>query len=543
MDPDFSKTSGPPPVFARFLGAGMDKLARQVFLSVILLSSLFVVCWTSIACVRGYSSIPWWDEWGFVDQLQRGYVVSDLVASHAGHRAVVAYLLYLADLGLFRLSNAPFAILSWFIMLGILGLFIRLTFAALKKTDALIAMAFAAALVCSGFQMENLLTAPAMWHSLQCLFAVAAFVCLASGRVKLAIACGLLSAGTMAAGLWVCPVLLWQAWKLGLGRRQLVALALCGAASWGLYLWHWEPSIIGGMGYQAAAARPLDALTLAAMYFGGAIGYQSTTAGILSGWIAGFGAWRLIRGKLSGVNTAYAAVVLWVMMDAITTVVARLRIEEILPPNSTAPLPSHYMIVSLIGWAALVGLALSSSDRWARWPVLAAATFLAFALIPRQIDYSNWWVSYFRENERIGQKMVAGESLTGAEAAHLTDHPEDLPRLVGYMKERHLMCFAGKAGGSLQMDLPPTITSISPASPKSDQTLTVTVNGTNFQKGLRIALSKDTWRGGVPPEAVTYVSPTEVRAVMFLGKGGPYSLTLTVINPDGRSVSISFTVS
>jgi hypothetical protein len=546
MDTESSKTPGLRPAFSGFLGVTRGKLPRQVLVFVILLASMFVACWTSITCLRGYTTTPWWDQWHFVDNLQRGFVVSDLVASFVGHRLLLARLIFLADLRLFGLSNAPLVILNWIAMIGILGLFIRMAFTVLRKDDALIATAFAAALVCSGFQISNLIFAWDIQIFLLCLFTVAAFVCLAYGRVKLAIACGLLSTASMASGLMVWPVLLWQAWQLRSSRRQMVVLAICGAASWGLYLWdHDVVAGISGMGYQAAAARPLDALTLAAFYFGCPIGLQqSITLGILAGWIAGFGAWRLIRARLSDAATAYAAVVLWVMLTAITTAVARMRIEDILPPNHSgyALLGSQYMTMALTGWTALVGLALSSSDRWARWPVLAAAAFLAFGLIPREIIFADSWVNFFHENERIGQKMVAGETLTLAEAGHLYDHTEDLPRLVGYLAEHHLMCFAGKAGGSFHVLPTVTIASISPASPRSGQAEMLIVNGTNFERSFRATLSVGTWTGGVPPEALTYVSPTEVRASIFFGAGGPYTATLTVINPDHGSASIPFTV-
>jgi hypothetical protein len=148
----------------------------------------------------------------------------------------------------------------------------------------------------------------------------------------------------------------------------------------------------------------------------------------------------LINRPLPRFATVHAAVVLWVVLTAVTTAISRMHIEDVLPPHTDAPLPSHYMTMALVGWAGLSGLALTSDERQSSWPALATATFVAFALIPSQIPYTNWWVQYFRENDRIGQK-IESETLSPPEAAHLTDRPDELKRLTDYLRNRRLAGF------------------------------------------------------------------------------------------------------
>jgi hypothetical protein len=146
-------------------------------------------------------------------------------------------------------------------------------------------MLLAVALVFSGFQMENLLWPWAIQVMLPCLFIVGAFVCLASGWLKLTVVSALLATASMASGLWVWPVIIWQAVRLKADRSTLAQLGVWGAVTWALYLWRYEPAILG-MGYQTAAVRPLDVVSLAALYFGGPVSLQPITAGTAAGWLA-----------------------------------------------------------------------------------------------------------------------------------------------------------------------------------------------------------------------------------------------------------------
>ena len=458
----------------------------------------------------------------------------------------------LADLALFKLSNAPLLILSWMLLVGVFGVLTYANRRMLVGIEFWIATAFTAALVFSAFQIENLLWGWQVTILLLCFSAAAACLFLSLGKLRWAVISGLVCTGSVASGLWIWPVLVFQAWKMGEDKRTLGWLIGPGAAVWALYLWNYQ-SFILGMGYQTAAAKPLDALTLAALYLGGPFSLLSITVGLAIGWVFVYGAWAALK-PASRIAAAHMGIVIWVTCSALTTAVARMKIEDILPPKAAPTLPSHYMTMALMGWASLTSLAFASKTT-SKYLILGAAACLGFLLIPRQVSYANWWVDYFRENDRIGTALVEGR-MNPADAPHLTARPEALPELVEYLRAHRLSVFSSKSGniGSATMasngtamptaglNDPPTITSVAPRSISANQTGTFTVNGANFQIGFKASLLVEGNRFEVSPSAVTLVSPTLVRVVMFLGGSGPYPATLRITNPDGKSASIGFEV-
>jgi hypothetical protein len=83
----------------------------------------------------------------------------------------------------------------------------------------------------------------------------------------------------------------------------------------------------------------------------------------------------------------------------------------------------------------------------------------------------------------------------------------------------------------------PVITKVSPDTGGNTSTVTVTIEGDNFQEGLGIKLAK-VGEPEIPASSVTLVDPTKISAVFDLAGAEPGSWDIVVTNPDSKEVGI-----
>ena len=90
----------------------------------------------------------------------------------------------------------------------------------------------------------------------------------------------------------------------------------------------------------------------------------------------------------------------------------------------------------------------------------------------------------------------------------------------------------------------PRVDSISPSSVVAGQIATLTVSGSNFQNGLRATLTTGSGTSTVPPTDLSFINSTQVRVQVTMGAtpSAPYTATLRITNPDGKSAKGTFQV-
>ncbi len=102
------------------------------------------------------------------------------------------------------------------------------------------------------------------------------------------------------------------------------------------------------------------------------------------------------------------------------------------------------------------------------------------------------------------------------------------------------------ANGTFQVVAPaapsPTISSISPSTVTINQTTTLTVNGSNFQNGFSASVITPNGTFPIASTGLNFVNANQVTVQVTMGNTPPYTATLRITNPDGKSVDGTFQV-
>lgn len=345
--------------------------ARGLAVGATALLALVNITFTIVGMIKGHSIVPYWDMWngylGFFAALSEGDWTAWWV-QHNEHRIVLARLLFWLDLTLFR-GLGIFLLCMNFVLLGLVFLTF---FACLRKQTSVDAdrpalLVMAALLLSWTFswsQHENL-----VW-SFQSQFILAQLVPLLAlffqsrsiekgqgGRLDffMALLLGVLSAGTMANGILILPLMVIYSLLMRAGMKRHAFLAVVCAFTLSAYFFDYSSS--DNSLFQALLDNPLEVIQYVLLYLGGPVYYLSPAptalqlalaSGGLLIFIAAILAWFELASKASNpTRLALLIFLLYVGGTAVATASGRvsLGVEQ--------ALSSRYMTPALAAWAAL----------------------------------------------------------------------------------------------------------------------------------------------------------------------------------------------
>jgi len=194
--------------------------------------------------------VPVYDLLGFIQHYADFWLRGDwwgyLWIPHNEHRLIFTRLLLLADIDWFSGNTVPFIIFGLLCLGGMTIVIAREIMAAALPAGLRAALALIVLLLLATSYIVVDCTMPALGQYVHtAAFAVFALVLLdgageggrhADLRRLLALLAGMAAAFGIAGGLIVWPVLLWAAWRGGLSRAWLIAVALTGIAFIAVYL-------------------------------------------------------------------------------------------------------------------------------------------------------------------------------------------------------------------------------------------------------------------------------------------------------------------
>ena len=211
------------------------------------------------------------------------------------------------------------------------------------------------------------------------------------GVFALALACGLLSLGTMANGVLALPLMTAYAIVAKMGWRRIGVLAGLSAASLLIYFYGYDTPSGQGSHSQAVRERPVELLRFIAAYLGGPFAYLAGlgTTQVAVGVVAGaalmsaslYHAQRLVRSeRVDTLSLALLAYIVYVGGTAFGTSVSRASL------GIAGATTSRYMTPVLMAWAALLLLQLKRSQPSQKplsigWAALAALLLIPMALL------------------------------------------------------------------------------------------------------------------------------------------------------------------
>lgn len=367
--------------------AAMTPRQRALRYSLTGFALLFVVL-AVVGGVRAYSPVPFWDMWD-------GYLpVADQAASegwsvwwrqHNEHRILLSRLLFWADLRWFGGSSWFLIAINYILVLLGTVLFCRiLREAAAPSERELDQHALAALIVASMFfwsQHENLTWAFQSQFILAQLLPLAAlyglYRSIQGGSVQFALACtlGVLSAGTMANGILILPMMTVYALLTRQGARRAGALVALSAVVLFAYFHDYASPAAHGASFQVLQ-RKEQFVRYVAMYLGSPFyfalgeGRIGKTVALLAGLFliassTRFAWLNLRRPHQAALQLALLFFIAYIVGTASGTAAGRMHI------NMTPAF--RYTTPALMAWAALLAL--------------FAPTFLAWHGRRRQFAY------------------------------------------------------------------------------------------------------------------------------------------------------------
>lgn len=362
-------------------------------------AALLFAALMAVGIWRHHGAVPFLDMWdaylGFYTRA--GEHLRAWWEQHNEHRLIVPRLIFWTDLRVFGGNMALLYALNAVFPLLIAACFIFL----LNRLAAPGASRWALAgllvvLATSWMQSENFTWAFQSQFFLAYLLPLTAFTLLAHaaatgqrGSFWLAWLAGLASAGTMANGVLALPLLVAQAWLLGLRRRDIAVLALTTVVALGLYFHGYHIPVHYDAPESDVARRWWDVLRYLLLYLGGPWYFVLQKAALWPAMLAGAlwcvltlaAAWRVLRQRPPQ-PYALALLVLMAYLGATALGAARGRI--ILGVEQA--LSSRYLTPQWMAWAALL---LLSVHLWPRRAVGRAALTLyaavPLALLPAQL--------------------------------------------------------------------------------------------------------------------------------------------------------------
>ena len=194
--------------------------------------------------------VPVYDLLGFIQHYADFWLRGDwwgyLWIPHNEHRLIFTRLLLLADIGWFRGNTVPFIVFGLLCLGGMTIVIAQEIMAAALPAGLRVMLVLIVLLLLATSYIVVDCTMPALGQYVHtAAFAVFALVLLdgageggrhADLRRVLALLAGMAAAFGIAGGLIIWPVLLWAAWRGGLPRGWLIAVALTGIAFIAVYL-------------------------------------------------------------------------------------------------------------------------------------------------------------------------------------------------------------------------------------------------------------------------------------------------------------------
>jgi hypothetical protein len=385
----------------------------RIVLAAFRAASLLVVVLAIAGTVRGFSPVPWWDMWdGYVEFFLR---VRDgdtgaWWGQHNEHRLLLSRLLFWPDMAWFGGRGVLPVVANFLVVAGVAASFLhalRETAGAARSTDVTrligaVAIAWLFLWIqefnfAGAFQIQFFLAyavplwallalhrsslpgASAAWFGLACLLAAA-------------------SAGTMANGILVVPLMVVHALATRQSLARVAALALLSVLVIGTYLHGYVPGPNQTSTTAALLAQPGRAIAYIVLYLGGPFFHLFGRSGLgrvvasVAGLVLLAGsarvAWLLLtRRPADSLRTALLMFVAFVVGTAVVTAAGRLEY------GLSQALSERYATPALMAWLALAILYTPAllASRWGRslstlaWPaaalVLLILSFQARALI------------------------------------------------------------------------------------------------------------------------------------------------------------------
>jgi hypothetical protein len=433
------------------------------------MATLAINCYTLSQVPRAITSVPWWDEWGMIQEyadVQHGQPLWPILwSSYWGHRMVVGRLIFFADARWGSLAS-----LTWLLLLiqfAHIALLIALAWLLLwRQSRACFALACAVILnvMLSPDQMENFLWRNQVLYVLVFAAATASFFLLAAaarpetratrrwGFLSFAILSGLLSTYTMGNGFLVWPVLVAEAIVLRLGRRIAISLVAIGAVVIGSYTWHYEHPAGVGMGVGGMLRHPLDAMHMLGLYLAGPLDFLSMrwgTAAALLGLLAiAYLAVTTLRQRSHGQPwlPALLAIMLFLLLTSASVVAGRLSPEWVAGLQGRFPLPGRYFTPIGTFWTCAAILVLYTCWLGEPRPAMLCCfavffTGFLFARIMPQSDQAEDWADFFRAADAIGSAIlldVPDEQLLSA----LWPVPAERKERIAFLRQNRLSVYA-----------------------------------------------------------------------------------------------------
>jgi hypothetical protein len=398
--------------------------------TLLLLLGMFAIVMVGLAIaggVRAYTPVPFWDMWdgylNFYIDARRG----DLSAwwrQQNEHRIVLAHMLFWLDLAWFGGSTCFLIVVNYLLVASGAMLFYRILRelagpGVSRNVVAMVGLLMTGWLF-SWMQHENLTWAFQSQFMLAQLLPLCAFYCfhksLGQSRRRayfgLASLLGVASAGTMANGVLVLPLLVLFA--LIARQRPLRVLVLVGLAGLTLYLYfhtYLSPPNPGSLG-RALKEDPLGLMAYVLRYLGSPFFYladsslHANTIALLAGGVFTVSAihrtWTVLRGPRDSLKLVLLIFILYLGGTALGTAGGRMYLEP------GAVFSSRYTTPSLMAWAALLLLYASSifTNRgvpFRRWAI--PALVLCVSLLHMQSK------ALMSASDRVYQGKLAGLAL------------------------------------------------------------------------------------------------------------------------------------
>jgi hypothetical protein len=393
--------------------------------------SLFLAGITIWSVWTARSEVPWRDQWIFLDDARRimAHDWGRLWYCYWGHRPVVARLVTLLDVRFFRGLNTP--VIALILVLqglhaGLLTWISWRLFGRASKAVFLIAAGLIVQLSFTSLQLENLIWAAQSGYILVWTSATIAFLTLAlcAGTVKMrgivlgaAVISGATSMLSSPNGVFVWPILIWQAWILGLSIRIRGLLTLLGVVAIGAYFWGYQPGPEMGMGALPALLHPERSIPVLGMLIAGTLTSVSVRAAMVVGCIGlVLGLHILVkslRNRPPALLTVYGALAAFALLTFASVVAARISPEFIdsRVNQHLLVIPSRYYTALSFLWASLAGISIWLAMKDGRaWRQLAATSSMVAVVtvgtVFWQIGEASNWRGYYRDLDVAASALI-----------------------------------------------------------------------------------------------------------------------------------------
>jgi hypothetical protein len=427
-----------------------------------------------------YTKLPWFDAWEhWIRYLRSGNSLTFLFSQHNEHRIPVSRLLYLADKNWF---SADTRFLLWCTFLAQLGSAVMVhrlacSSADLSRARRVYIFGLILALAFSASQWINFTWTFQVCFVVVFFAAIAAFVALknsvSGGRsedrpvapvwVTAAIIMGLIATGSMANGLLVWPLMVTMAVCIGLPRKVVGIVAVVGVVVTFAYMHGYQPR--DPVSVSSAWTKAPEVMAFALAYLGSALdeplvaatraigldwdAYRvplSALAGLLGiGWFFDLVILTIReQSRQAPARIAMLHILAFLVASSALTAIGRVQV-----PMKDA-LTSRYATPSLLFWACLIALAISSStsERHSggrahghrlRVAALVAAVFVGALVQLPKVAYGVDAERYLSEGEYA---LINNVFTPEGWQRFIGPAPGRMIPVVRYFREHHLASFS-----------------------------------------------------------------------------------------------------